>query len=119
MAARVNWFEDAGGNAISVRGHRPSRLPFVAAVQVTSIDSGEQIAAQTQDLTRSGCFVETPTPFADGTKISLQISNNGKSVVTQGIVAYSRKGMGMGIGFTFMEPGSLPVLEAWLSELGA
>jgi len=81
-------------------------LPFVAEVQVTPIDPGHQISAQTQDLT-------------DGTKITLHISHNGETVVAQGIVAYSRKGTGMGVGFTFMEPSSVSILDTWLSDLRA
>lgn len=92
-------------------------MPFVAEVQVTPIDPGHQISAQTQDLTRFGCFVETATPLADGTKINLHISHNGETVVAQGIVAYSRKGTGMGVGFTFMEPSSASILDTWLSDL--
>ncbi len=60
--------------------------------------------------------METATPFAGGTEISLQISHNGESVAAQGVVAYSRSGVGMGVGFTFLEPASVSILDGWLSE---
>jgi hypothetical protein len=106
-----------GSNAITTRTYRPSRLPFVAGVQVTCVDTGDQIAAQTEDLTRSGCFIETSTPFADGTKVALRFLYNGAVVIALGEVAYSRAGNGMGIRFTAIEPSSVPVLDAWLAEL--
>lgn len=100
-----------------VRRHRASRLAFVAGVQVTCIDTGKQIAAHTEDLTLFGCFVETTTPFAAGTKVVLRITHGGKIVVAQGKVAHSRRDGGMGIRFTSIEPTSVSILDAWLIEL--
>jgi PilZ domain len=91
-------------------------LPFVAAVHMTSIDTGGEIAAHTEDLTLFGCFVETPTPFVDGTKVALRISHYGATVVAQGEVAHSQRVGGMGIHFTSIEPSSIPILESWLAE---
>jgi PilZ domain len=112
-------FEFWEKHAIAVRIHRPSRLPFVAAVQVTCVDTGGQIAARTEDLTLSGCFVETAAPFADGTKLALRFSYRGTIVAAHGEVAYSRTGTGMGIRFTSVEPESVPVLDAWLTDFSA
>lgn len=100
-----------------VQHHRASRLPFVAGIQVTSLDSGDQIAAHTEDLNLFGCFVETITPLAEGTQVEVRISHNGASFVAQGKVAHSERGKGMGIRFTSVEPSSAPVLDAWLTEL--
>ena len=85
---------------------------------MTCIDTGDQIAAQTEDLTRSGCFIETGAPFADGTKLALQISHNGATVTALGEVAYLRAGTGMGVRFTAVEPDSVEILDAWLVEAG-
>jgi len=103
---------------VSVRRHRPSRLPFIAAVQVTALETGEQIAAHTEDLTLSGCFVETPGPLLEGEKVTVQISYNGMTAVALGEVAFSHSGGGMGIRFTSIEQSSVSILDAWLSELG-
>jgi hypothetical protein len=92
-------------------------LPFIAGVQVTCIETGDQIAAPTEDLTRSGCFVETATPFADGTKLALRVLHNRAIVIALGEVAYSLVGNGMGIRFTAIEPSSVSILDAWLAEV--
>jgi signal transduction histidine kinase len=63
----------------------------------------------------SGCFVETTNPFTAGTKVGLRISHDGVVLVAQGTVAYARSGEGMGITFTFMEPSSTALLDAWLT----
>jgi PilZ domain len=103
---------------VSVRRHRPSRLPFIAAVQVMAVDTGEHMAAQTDDLTLSGCFVETPSPLLEGEKVAVQISYNGMAAMALGEIAFSDSGRGMGIRFTSIEPSSASILDAWLTELG-
>jgi hypothetical protein len=84
---------------------------------VTSIATGAQIAGHTQDLTLFGCFVEASLPFVRGTKVALRISHNGKVLVAQGKVAYTRIGEGMGIHFTALEPSSQQTIDAWLTAL--
>lgn len=65
----------------------------------------------------SGCFVETTNPFNGGTKVALKISHDGMVFVARGTVAYSLSGNGMGIKFTFIEPSSVAILDAWLTAL--
>jgi hypothetical protein len=77
----------------------------------------KQLAAHIEDLSLFGCFVETVDPFPAGTKVRLRISYGGANVIAQATVAYSRDNGGMGIGFTSIEPTSLPILDAWLDDL--
>lgn len=48
-------------------------------------------------------------------KVGLRISHDGVVFVAQGTVAYSLSGKGMGIKFTFIEPSSISILDAWLT----
>lgn len=64
-----------------------------------------------------GCFVETPNPFPEGTKVRLRIVRGGSTVSGMGRVAFSRPGSGMGIHFTSIEPASMPVLDKWMANL--
>jgi len=97
--------------------HRAPRFPFVAGIQVTDLVTEKQLAAHIEDLSLFGCFVETVDPFPAGTKVRLRISYGGANVIAQATVAYSRDNGGMGIGFTSIEPTSLPILDAWLDYL--
>ena len=92
------------------------RFPFVAGVQVTALDTGAHLAAHTEDLSLFGCFVETTTPFAEGTKVGLRISHGGEIFAAEGGVVFSRDGAGMGILFTLIEPSSTSILDDWLTE---
>jgi hypothetical protein len=81
------------------------------------MQSDKRLSAHTKDLSLFGCFVETVTPFPEGTKVRLRIPHGGTSFVAVGKVACSRTNSGMGITFTAVEPSSLPVIEAWLANL--
>ena len=97
--------------------HRARRYSFVAGIQVTDLAKGKQLVAHTQDLSSFGCLVETVTPFADGTKVRVRITRGGARLIAQGRVVHSQPNAGMGVVFISFEPGSLPTLESWLTEL--
>jgi hypothetical protein len=62
-------------------------------------------------------FVETMSPFPQGTKVRLRISRAGAHVTALSKVANSRPNAGMGIAFITIEPSSFPVLDGWLASL--
>jgi len=97
--------------------HRPPRHQIAVRIELTDIQSGKHISAHTKDLTLFGCFVETVTPFPQGTRLRLKMSRGGRRLFAHGRVTYSRPDTGMGIAFVTIEPSSLPVLDAWLAGL--
>jgi PilZ domain len=106
-----------GRSPIAVERHRAPRHEFIAIIEVTDLQSELRVNAHTKDLNLFGCFVETPTPFLDGTKVRLRITRGSANVFAVGKVAYSRPGRGMGVQFLSIEPSSLPTLEGWLNKL--
>ncbi len=84
---------------------------------MTDVQSDAHLTGHTKDLNLFGCFVETPAPFTNGAKVNLRITRGSAAVNGLGKVAYSRPGLGMGIRFLSIEPGSLPTLESWLNKL--
>jgi hypothetical protein len=97
--------------------HRAPRHQFIARIELTDMKSEKHISGQTKDLSLFGCFVETVTPFPEGTKFRLRISRGETHLDAEGRVSYSRPGSGMGIAFTMVEMNSLPVLDNWLADL--
>jgi len=89
----------------------------VAGIDLTDLESEKHLAAHIKDLNLLGCYVETVTPFTEGTKVRMHISHAGKNFSAIGRVAYSRPNTGMGIAFTTIEPSSLHVLDVWLEGL--
>jgi hypothetical protein len=86
---------------------------FLAPIQLTDVQSEKQLAPHTEGPELFGCFVETMSPFSQGTKFS----RAGAHVTALGKVANSRPNAGMGIAFITIEPSSFPVLDGWLASL--
>ena len=88
----------------------------MASIELTDV-SETHLTARTKDLSLFGCFVQTATPFPEGTKVILRISHGGSNFFAQGRVAHSRPNVGMEITFIAIEPNSMPVLDKWLAGL--
>src|SRR6202030_4867899 len=80
------------------------RQLFLAPIQLTDMQSEKQLAAHTKDLNLFGCFVETMSPFPQGTKVRLRISRAGAHASALGKVADSRPNAGMGIALITIRP---------------
>jgi hypothetical protein len=97
--------------------HRARRYPFVAAVEITDLESGFQLKEQTRDLSLFGCHASARKPLLSGTKVRIRIIHKGANFAALGRVAYFRLGDGMGIAFTQIEQHEQLVLENWIAEL--
>jgi PilZ domain len=89
----------------------------MADIHLTDLKTEKHLAAHIENLNLRGCFVETVTPFPNGTKVRLQISRAGANFIAIGKVVYSRSKSGMGITFITIEPKSQEVLDLWLADL--
>jgi PilZ domain len=93
---------------------RLPRIPFNATSVVT--DSSQIVVAQTSELSRFGCFVQTVKPYPKGTRVHIEMSEGGATFVASGAVAYVSS-EGMGVVFSVVEPDCQAILEAWLSRI--
>ena len=92
------------------------RYSFRAASVVTEIGSSARIVvAPTRELSRFGCFVQTPNPFPQGTRIQIEMVHERTTFVAFGMAAYVT-GEGMGIVFSTGEADNQAILEKWLAE---
>ncbi len=64
--------------------HRAPRHQFTARIELTDMQSEKHISGHTKDLSLFGCFVETVTPFLEGTKVRLKMSRGETHLVAQG-----------------------------------
>jgi len=92
------------------------RRPFAAKAEVVDVESERQVLAVTGDLSVFGCFVETPAPFPNGTKVRIRIIHRGATFVALGYVSNVRS-TGMGIRFGAIEAAHQQTLENWLGQL--
>lgn len=91
------------------------RVPFKATSVVTEADSARMVVAQTSELNRFGCFVQTIKPYPQGTRVHIEMSDGGDIFTASGVVAYVT-GEGMGVVFNMVEQEKYEVLAKWLSR---
>jgi hypothetical protein len=89
------------------------RIPFKATSVVTETGSSQMVVAQTTELSRFGCFVQTVKPYPQGTRVHIEIAEAGTTFVATGLVAYVTED-GMGVVFSMVESESYEVLAKWL-----
>lgn len=95
---------------------RLPRIPFNATSVVTESGSSQIVVAQTSELSRFGCFVQTVKPYPKGTRVHIEMSEAGTTFVASGAVAYVTS-EGMGVIFSVVESDNQAILEAWLSRI--
>ena len=92
-----------------------TRYDFGAIAEVVDLDSREDMIVVTRDLSFSGCFVKTRTPFRAGTEVRLRIAYGGSDFAASGMVTGHITREGMGIEFTEMGPRDRAIIEEWLT----
>jgi hypothetical protein len=91
-----------------------TRYNFGAIAQVIDLDSREDVIAVTRDLSFSGCFVKTNSPFPRGRVVTVRITCLGADFAATGTVTGNITWEGMGIEFTKVGPKDQAVIEQWL-----
>jgi hypothetical protein len=93
------------------------RIPLVAAVEVTERDSQTLLCARTSEIGLGGCYVDTLSPFPDGTLVDICISRDGGIFQCEAKVVYVHANVGMGIAFTNIALDRRRLLENWIADL--
>jgi hypothetical protein len=91
-----------------------TRSNFGAIAEVIDLDARGDLVSVTRDLSLSGCFVKTTTPFPKGTRVRVRITHSGADFTALGNVTDHVTATGMGIVFTQIEPNDRAKLERWL-----
>ena len=94
---------------------RAPRFPFRASAEITS-GGAIELSSVTQ-LSRYGCFLQTPKPLVTGTELAVRIMNQGKVFAATAMVVYSQPDLGMGVAFREVKLLFQGVLEEWLGNL--
>ena len=91
------------------------RFPFIAATEVLAENNGSRMSTRINDLSVSGCYVDTINPLPDGTLVQVKIITETQIFEAPARVVYSHTHLGMGLAFREVPPpNSLDVLQAWL-----
>jgi hypothetical protein len=93
------------------------RFSCAAEADATTLDGRHHLMGTVSELSRCGCYLDTPDAFDVGTRIRLQIHHNGRSCDLPARVIYVHKGWGMGVVFDGATAGQLAALDQWLVQL--
>lgn len=91
-----------------------TRYNFGAIVQVVEVESKRGLVLLTRDLSLSGCFVRTTSPFRAGTRVEVTMVSSGESFAALGEVTDNVSAEGMGIAFAKIDPKDQATLDKWL-----
>ncbi len=92
------------------------RHPMVLAADVIELSRGARLSAQTSDISRTGCYIDTLNPVAQGSQVRLRITHHAETFEAIVKVVYVSHGLGMGVTFMEVAPGQQEKLERWLED---
>jgi hypothetical protein len=93
-----------------------TRYNFGAIAEVVDLVEPNELVAVTRDLSLSGVFVKTTTPFREGTRVRVRITHSGEEFTATGNVTANVMPTGMGIAFTQIAPNDRAILDRWLGN---
>jgi len=97
-----------------IERRQTTRYDFGAIAEVIDLDSREDMIVVTRDLSLSGCFLRTKTPFQKGTAVIVRITCSGMDFSATGNVTGNITREGMGIEFVEIRPKDQAIIEQWL-----
>ena len=93
------------------------RYPFAADAVLIHLESGQQIAGVTSDISLGGCFICTSKQFPRNTRARLRLSRKGEELEALVTIRIVKPGVGLGIEFLGLEPPNDKMLTAWMESL--
>jgi hypothetical protein len=93
------------------------RYGLVAIAELTDPEEGKMLSGRIAQISRSGCYVETPKTFPVGTALKVIVSHDERTFVTKANIIHVQQQIGMGIAFLDVAPDQLKLLDSWLAEL--
>ena len=93
------------------------RCQLVASAEVMERDSQTQLSARVSEIGLGGCYVDTLSPFPDGTLVHVRIIRDGGAFECEAKVVYVHQSFGMGIAFTNIAVDQRRLLENWIADL--
>jgi hypothetical protein len=93
------------------------RYSLVAIAELTDPGDAKLVSGKITQISRNGCYVDTPKTFPVGTSLKVIIFRVQRTFVAQANVIHVREPMGMGIAFLDPAEDQLKILDSWLAGL--
>jgi hypothetical protein len=92
------------------------RHPFVALAELTGVGSNQRVAAQTTQLSSTGCYLGATNPFPEGARIRIRLMKDSETFESAATVLHVHAEFGMGVVFENVTPAQRRVLDSWLAK---
>ena len=92
------------------------RYSVLAVAELVETASTICIDGRMTEISRKGCYVNTPSTLPVNTSLKVFISRNDETFVTKGEVIYVHERIGMGIAFVDSTEEQLETLNSWLAD---
>ena len=101
---------------VTVERRSAPRYPLVLAAEVVELPRGAKLSARTADISRTGCYIDTLSPVAQGAQVRLRLTHRNEVFEAISKVVYVSQGLGMGVVFADSAPEHRAMLDRWLEE---
>jgi len=101
----------------AVKKRAVRRCQLVASTEVKERESQTQLSARVSEIGLGGCYVDTLSPFPNGTLVHIRIIRDGGAFECEAKVVYVHDSFGMGIAFTNIAVDQRRLLENWIAGL--
>jgi PilZ domain-containing protein len=92
------------------------RYSMLAVAELAETASTMCIVGRMTEISRNGCYVNTPNTLPVNTSLRVVISSDDETFMTNGKVIYVHEGIGMGIVFVDPAEDQVEVLNSWLAD---
>jgi PilZ domain len=108
----------ANGSMMSSSERRKApRYRLLAIAELTDPEDARLISGKVTQISRNGCYVESPKTLPVGTSLKVIISCDQRTFVAKANIIHLQEQMGMGIAFLDPPEDQLKILDSWLAEL--
>lgn len=95
------------------------RFGVMAFAEITDPEDGKLLSGNVKQISRDGCYIESPKTFPVGTSLKVIIFRDERTFVAKANVIHVQKQMGMGVAFLDPPEDQLKILDSWLTEFAS
>jgi len=109
--------DSTAGSVTSADRRRTPRYGVVAIADLTDSENGKLLSGTITQISRSGCYVDSPKTLPVGTSLKVIIFRDQQTFVAKANVIHVQEQMGMGVAFLDAGRDQFEILNSWLAEL--
>ena len=117
MMLRTASDSTAGSVTPSADRRQAPRYGVVAVADLTDSENGKLLSGTITQISRSGCYVDSPKTLPVGTTLKVIIFRDQQTFVAKASVIHVQEQMGMGVAFLDASKDQFEILNSWLAEL--